>query len=348
MRRKLPSPFGGTSMGSGSTISRRCSALESTRQNHDLAAALRREPVIDYVAAWKILNASVARSGDESHRLSGDGVPEGNFDLLMASVLQGEDLSDGLRRFAAGARILRPDLKVMVTVHGCQPHLTIDFVSPGSVAQDIYLEALIVVMHCAVRWSLDRPVKPIRVRGPTGVDGARGSFLNLLGKPVRREGAGVTIVYGASDGDAPLHARGFARWHDATFAEYTKLVDELAQGPDDPSSEDGLIRAVRGCVLEGPVPQAQVARRLGMSVATLRRRLADHGASFRGIVSAARRDAAAVLLFGDKSVDDIAAELGLSDSRCFRRACHGWFGGAPSEVRRSVRERAVSSDSVRV
>lgn len=320
---------------------------ESTRGIMN-SLGVRPEVVIDYVVAWKVLNASVARSGDESHRLSGDGVPEGNFDLLMASVLQGENLTDGLRRFAVGARILRPDLKVLVAVHGCQPRLTIDFASPGGVAQDIYLEALIVVMHCAVRWSLERSVKPVRVRGPTGVDGACGSFLNLLGKPVRREGAGVTIVYEASDGVAPFRVRGFARWHDATFAEYTKLVDErAAQAPDDSSSDDDLIRAVRGCVLEGPVSQAQVARRLGMSVATLRRRLADHGASFRDIVSAARRDAAAVLLFGDKSVDDIAAELGLSDSRCFRRACHGWFGGAPSEVRRSIRERAVLSDSVR-
>ncbi len=309
---------------------------------------VRPEAVIDYVAAWKILNASVARSGDESHRLSGDGVPEGNFDLLMASVLQGEDLTDGLRRFAAGARILRPDLKVMVTVHGCQPHLTIDFASPGALAQDIYLEALIVVMHCAVRWSLERPVKPVRVRGPASVDGAPGSFLNLLGRSVRREGTGVTLVYDAADGAAPFRARVFARWHDATFAEYTRLVDDrAAQAPEDSSQADDLIRTVRRCVLEGPVSQAQVARTLGMSVATLRRRLADQGASFRGIVSAVRRDAAEVLLFGDKSVDDIAAELGLSDSRCFRRACHGWFGGAPSEVRRAIRERAALSETVR-
>ena len=63
---------------------------------------------IDYITAWKILNASVESSGDESHRLIQDGVPVGNFELLMASMLQGDNLLDGLRRMAAGPRSCGP------------------------------------------------------------------------------------------------------------------------------------------------------------------------------------------------------------------------------------------------
>ena len=323
-------------------------ALLGAETTRSIMASLGAPPaeVIDYVTAWKILNASVEMSGDESHRLLGQGVPQGNFDLLMASILQGENLADGLHRLALGARILRPDLRVLCTVHSGRPHLTIDFASPGSLAKDIYLEALMVVLHCAARWSLERPATPLRVRGPASVTGTSGSLLALLGRPVRRDGSGVTVVYEAQDAHAPFRARGFARWHDATFAEYTKLVDERAaasRGAD----EGAIIRLVRGQILDGRSSQALVARRLGMSVATLRRRLADHGVSFRALVSGVRRDAAAVLLLGDKSVDDIAAELGLSDSRCFRRACRGWFGGAPSEIRRSIRQGAAMSDSVR-
>ena len=89
-----------------------------------------------------------------------------------------------------------------------------------------------------------------------------------------------------------------------------------------------------------------------MSVPTLRRRLADRGTSFRHICDDLRRDAAEMLLLGDKSVEDIAEHLGMSDARCFRRACNSWFGQSPSELRRIVarRRRATIrrlSDSVR-
>jgi AraC-like DNA-binding protein len=78
---------------------------------------------------------------------------------------------------------------------------------------------------------------------------------------------------------------------------------------------------------------------MGMSVATLRRRLAEEGSSFRAVADALRRDAAQILLMSGRPTQDIAEELGLSDSRCFRRACHTWFGASPSKVRESLRSR---------
>ena len=38
---------------------------------------------------------------------------------------------------------------------------------------------------------------------------------------------------------------------------------------------------------------------------------------------------------GARPLDDIAVEVGLSDSRSFRRSCIAWFGKPPSEVRQS-------------
>ncbi len=299
--------------------------------------------MFDYITTWKIFNASVELSGDESHRLSDDGVPLGNFELLMASMLQGENLLDGFRRMAAGAKILRPDLTLLVSVYSGRPHLSIGFAAPTTMAKEVYVEALVVVLHCAARWALGRPVQPEHVRGAAGIDPRNGSLLALLSKVVRREGAGVTLTYGEDDGLARFQPRAFSRWHDATFAEYTRLVDAAAN--DAPPPIDEIVGRVRTLLLEGRTSQLAVGRHLGMSVPTLRRRLADHGASFREIVASVRRDAAEVLLLGDKSVEEIAAELGLSDSRCFRRACRAWFGGAPSDVRRTFRAEAGHTPS---
>ena len=294
---------------------------------------------IDYITAWKILNASVESSGDESHRLIQDGVPVGNFELLMASMLQGDNLLDGLRRMAAGAKILRPDLSILVSVYSGRPHLSVGFASPPTLAKEIYLEALTVVLHCAAQWALAKPLRAERVRGSSALDPRHGSLLAILSPVVRREGSGVTLVYSEADGRAEFQVRSFSRWHDATFAEYQKFVDEAVGARA--SELDDVIRRVRMLLLEGMNSQTTIGRRLGMSVPTLRRRLADRGTTFRALVGSVRRDAAEVLLLGDKSVEEIAAELGLSDSRCFRRACHAWFGGAPSDVRRMIRKEAA-------
>ncbi len=292
---------------------------------------------IDYVTAWKILNASVEQGQDEGHRIFNEAIPSGNFQLLVASLLQGSTLVEGLRQMAAGARILRPDLAFTVSVNAGHPHLSIRFISSVSAAKAVYLEALLVVIHCAIQWGIGGPIIPARICGPALVATAKGSLLHVLGRHIRREGDGVVLVYEAKLADAPFVGRHFARWHDGAFAEYVKLVDQMLEDELETDQVEKIAKRVRGCLLQGLKSQDTIAHHLGMSVATLRRRLNEEGASFRSIVGDIRRDAAEILLLGDKSAEAIAAELGLSDSRCFRRACKTWFGAAPSEVRRSFR-----------
>ena len=157
---------------------------------------------------------------------------------------------------------------------------------------------------------------------------------------MQRHGTGVALTYAAADADAGFRIAAFTRWHEASFSEYVRMVEDLAQ-PTMPAGDDGLLRSVRVTVMREQGDQASVARALGMSVPTLRRRLADRGTSFRHICDDLRRDAAEMLLLGDKSVEDIAEHLGMSDARCFRRACNSWFGQSPSELRRSLRDAAA-------
>ncbi len=293
---------------------------------------------LGFLTAWKVLNANVELSGDEGHGVSPAPVPLGNFELLVASLMQGASLGDGLQRMAAGARILRPDLEVAVSSHNGRLTLSVGLAGDPDVGREIYAEALVVALHCAMRWGLERPLTPWRLRSAAAAGELGGSLLDVIGLPVQRCGHGVTVVYARHDAEAPFQTHAFARWHDAAFAEYGKLVNALdaSRAARDPAATD-IERAVRACLLEGCRTQPEVARRLATSTPTLRRRLAERGASFRDIVVGLKRDAAEVLLLGDKPMDDIAAELGMSDSRCFRRACRAWFGGPPSDVRRSLR-----------
>jgi AraC-like DNA-binding protein len=291
--------------------------------------------IIDYITAWKVLNANVETMADEGHRLSNTAVPTGNFELLIASMMQGASLADGLARMANGARILRPDLEFQVSSRLGRLQLSVRFGGGESLAQAIYLEALVTVIHCAVRWGLEQAVDPVRVRGPAIVGANQGSWLNLFGPAVQRQGRGVSVVYSSETSAAPFRQHAFGRWHDATFHEYVRLVSRVEDGRAACSSQ--VVQQVREALLDGAQGQGDVARRMAMSVPSLRRRLTEEGASFREIQTALRREAAEVMLLGDKSVEEIATELGLADSRCFRRACKAWFGSSPSAVRRSLR-----------
>lgn len=83
----------------------------------------------------------------------------------------------------------------------------------------------------------------------------------------------------------------------------------------------------------------EVAARFSGSAATLRRRLARTGTSYRQIRDSCRREVALSLLrYSDASIEAISERLDFCDSDAFRRAFHGWFGVAPSAYRQGSHE----------
>jgi AraC-like DNA-binding protein len=91
---------------------------------------------------------------------------------------------------------------------------------------------------------------------------------------------------------------------------------------------------VADALADGQPSQSQIARRLGMSVRTLHRRLAEDGQSFQSLVSRARREAAETLLRADDhSLAEIAFLTGFSDQSAFTRAFKRWTGMTPAAFR---------------
>jgi AraC-like DNA-binding protein len=101
---------------------------------------------------------------------------------------------------------------------------------------------------------------------------------------------------------------------------------------------DGIVGRVReGLDAElraGQASMKETARRVGMGVATLRRRLEDEGTTFSSIVDDLRRELAERHL-GEAAptVSEIAFLLGFSDVRAFAKAFRRWTGQSPSEYR---------------
>jgi AraC-like DNA-binding protein len=104
-----------------------------------------------------------------------------------------------------------------------------------------------------------------------------------------------------------------------------------------PTSMGDRVRALIAPELGDGEPSITVlSKRLGTSERTLRRRLAEEGASFRGLVDQVRRERAEALLGAERlSLTEIAFALGFSEGSAFTRAFNRWFGVPPRAYRRA-------------
>jgi AraC-like DNA-binding protein len=79
----------------------------------------------------------------------------------------------------------------------------------------------------------------------------------------------------------------------------------------------------------------EVAETLRLSTRTLKRRLAAQGVTYSDLVEEQRRERAVLLLRSPTlSLDEVAEQLGYSDTSNFRRAFRRWTGVSPAAYRR--------------
>jgi AraC-like DNA-binding protein len=83
------------------------------------------------------------------------------------------------------------------------------------------------------------------------------------------------------------------------------------------------------------VSAERIARKLGMSVRTLHRKLDDEGTSYREIFDRVRASIAVHRLeHGDRSIAEIAHALGFASTQSFHRAFKRWTGGTAAARRK--------------
>ncbi len=93
---------------------------------------------------------------------------------------------------------------------------------------------------------------------------------------------------------------------------------------------------VQSMLRDGAPSIVQVAKTLGMTERTLRRRLDAENTSFRAVLEEARRDACELYLKeGKRGAADIALLLGYSEQSAYSRAFKSWYGVPPSQHRMS-------------
>jgi AraC-like DNA-binding protein len=108
----------------------------------------------------------------------------------------------------------------------------------------------------------------------------------------------------------------------------------MAEHPE----EADLPRQIRTACINSsqPYPPAdEIAKRLGLSLRTLHRRLAESGQSYRSVLDGTRRRVAIELLENTNLlIDQVAERVGFADATSFRKAFVKWTGHPPTYYRR--------------
>lgn len=115
------------------------------------------------------------------------------------------------------------------------------------------------------------------------------------------------------------------------------LEHELATVSVVTDLKDRIRDLVARSLSEGSPKMEDIARRLGISVRSLHRRLAANGLSFQTLTEATRKELAEGLLSDPNySLAEIAFLTGFAEQSSFNRAFKRWAGETPANFRRQV------------
>ncbi len=113
--------------------------------------------------------------------------------------------------------------------------------------------------------------------------------------------------------------------------EVERLLTEVPAASATAEARRVIVRLLPSGTVEG----AAVARALSTSLRTLQRRLAEEGATIRGLVESTREELAVSYLSSDRlRIAEVAYLLGYSEPGTFTTAFKRWRGVAPSDFRR--------------
>ncbi len=254
----------------------------------------------------------------------------GSFSMLSHILIDCATLRDALSRMTKFFNLILDNFQCELEIKGHQALLTIRE-TPGAPSPRVFgHETLLMLQHGLACWLIGRRI-PVLAATFAYPEPSRSAEYQLMYSSQLRFNETVTsLSFDRSHLELPViqnerTVREFVRNAPANIVLKYKNVNSLAAQ---------IRRQLRSAPsFEWPEFEA-VAKSLGKTPSTLRRRLEQEGQSFQSIKDQLRRDVAIdYLCHTTRSVADIAAELGFAESSAFHRAFKRWAGASPGEYR---------------
>lgn len=283
---------------------------------------------VDADAFGRLWLAVARELDDEFFGLDSRCMRVGSFALLCRALLSHQTIGGALREVRRGFALFLDDVRVELAVDGRRARLELRNRIAAPAARRFADEAMLVMLHGLLCWLAGRRVTIHAAqfawpRPPHAIE-----YRRMFSPTLRFDASMSALEFDA----ALLDAR-----HAATAATLREFLSAAPQSVflkhvgDSRWSQRLRQRLRRG----GDWPGVDVvAVEWGVSVATLRRRLAAEGTGWQQVVDELRRDLATRLLtHGKHSVEAVAEQLGYVDARSLQRAFRKWTGSAPGAYR---------------
>ncbi len=251
-----------------------------------------------------------------------------SFGLWMCAHPTLGELIDGVLRYQVM-------LNAVVVGRGTHvgPHFRLELHYPPTTRPDDPLarlnsECMMTSFLKMYRQLVSEPLNPVAVHFMHPAPAYQQAYAELFDCPVHFDAPVTMLVFRREDMDRPvvLHQPVLKRVHDRLMQrEYEQYIQQ--------HSLTALVRAHLVNLPEQTPTCAPIARALGISERTLRRRLEQEGTHFRQLQQDTLLQTARNLLNQGLTVEVTARRLGYADASSFRRALKRICGVTPSDLR---------------
>jgi AraC-like DNA-binding protein len=259
-------------------------------------------------------------------------VTPGTFDVLECAVRASRTVEDAMRVLDRFARLLDDTIRCPLEVRGDMAFWHFDFAGAPEVHAMMVEYLLASVRRVTLRVFGPLPLEQIwcRHRKPPHAS----EYPALLGAPGLFEAPCDAVVFRRELLAMPLPSS------DPVLAGVLDrhAAELLARLPATDSFLSNARHAVRQEFQAGDPTMARVARRLGMTLSTLRRRLLDAGTTFRSLRDELRLELAQIYLRDRSlSIQEVAFLLAFRDVSAFYKSFRRSLGTTPAEFRERCR-----------
>jgi len=285
---------------------------------------------------FRILARLSFAAQDETCQISVRPLIPGTTDFVFSMLAESPDLFDAMRRIAKSYNLVHGGAYNRVEKRASGLVYIIDDkefpYATGAGSSFVYslMEGVLIFLHAllshATGTNLFSSVRKIYSKRPQA--GASSPFLAFWNAPVHCNANYYALIYDHTVAKTPIKMVGDnAPPAAGVYDIVAKLIAEKECAGAEPfRMTDRVIDLLEA----GVVNQDEIGLRLGVSTATLRRRLTAEDASFRDLRHRVLNERAKILLRRRRHVSDVAQELGFSDFRSFSRAFKQWNGVTPS------------------
>lgn len=263
--------------------------------------------------------------------LAAEQVQPNTLQGLGLAFLASDTVHDALARLARFSRVISSGLALRLEEEGELTELIVDV--PAVVLQQDFEFAAIdfgigmIMKMCDL--TLGEYVSPLHVQlqrpSPEDID----EFASLLGSRVSFDQADTRITFVTADISGRLINAN---------PELARINDEQVETYLATFLDSSVVHLTAAAIVEslsqGVPGQGEIAAQLNMSGRTLQRKLKQEGSSFSTLLQDCRCELAQKYLSQpQRSVIEVAYQLGFSEPSTFSRAFKQWTGQSPAEYR---------------